>query len=347
MIQELFVFARSILGRTLLLALSLACGAVGIVQARAADKLIPITIGYQVDAEAAFFLAKDTGAFQKAGLDPTFTEFLSGPAQFAALANNSIDIGEFGITPYVAGFANSGKMVAIMVGDDVTKSNGLVVRPGSGISSIADLRGKRVAVVKGSSSYYGLLKALQQNHMTLGDIKYLNLTAAVIIPSYQHGEVDAVWIWAPWVGKLESMGAKLLVTNGDVGAITPSFWAANRKWLAAHNQAAALFVKVFSDETKLINQDKTVARKPIQDVMGVSEDAAMKILSNERYSTIEQLMDPNYPLTMVDFASGKQGVGKAMKDMAEFEKANAMIKSVPPLSTTFDFGPIKAALAMH
>ena len=198
-------------------------------QARAADTLIPITIGYQVDAEAAFFLAKETGAFQKAGLNPTFTQFLSGPAQFAALANNSIDIGEFGITPYVAGLANSGKMVAIMVGDDVTKSNGLVVRPGSGISSIADLRGKRVAAVKGSSSYYGLLKALQKNHMTLSDIKYLNLTAAVIIPTYQHGEVDAVWIWAPWVGKLESMGAKLLITNGDVGAITPSFWAANKE----------------------------------------------------------------------------------------------------------------------
>ena len=81
--------------------------------------------------------------------------------------------------------------------------------------------------------------------------------------------------------------------------------------------------------------------------MGISEDAAMKIISNERYSTIEQLMDASYPLTIVDFASGKQGTGKAMKDMAEFEKAHGMIKSVPPLDTTFDFGPIKAALAMH
>lgn len=347
MLRHPSVLVPTSLAARLLCALGLVLVSAVATASQAESKGLPITIGYQVDAEAPFFLAKQEQAFREAGLDPKFVEFISGPAQFAALANNSINIGEFGITPYVAAVANSNKFVAIMVGDDVTNSNGLVVRPGAGIKSIADLRGKRVAVVKGSSSYYGFLKALQKNHMTLSDVRYLNLTPPVIIPTYQHGEADAVWIWAPWVEKLEEMGAKLLVTNGEVGAITPSFYAANRKWLASNKKAAAIFVKVYSDEVGHIHKDRELARKPIQDVMGISGPFAMKIVDHERYSTIGQLMNPKYPLTLAELDSGTKGSGKALKEMAEFEKEHHMISVVPPLKQMFDFGPIDSARKMH
>jgi taurine transport system substrate-binding protein len=304
----------------------------------------PITIAYQVNIVAPFFLAQQKKLFQKNGLDPKFVKFESGPAQQSALSNGNVDIGELGVLPFVSSVANGAPNVGIMVSDDVSKSNGMVVQPDSGITSVADLKGKTVGVPKGSASYYGLLKALAKAHMSLSDIKFRDLQPPVLLSAFQHKDLDAGWIWAPWLEKLEDMGGKRILVNAQVGAQSPSFWTANASWLKKNPDAAAKFVKTMSEAAKMIDKDPSIAAKPVAAVLDLSDEQALKLIKGDVYLTASEQADPSNKL---GFASDTtQGVNPTLKEVASFLVSSGTIKKAPSISQLVDPGPAKAAASM-
>lgn len=308
-------------------------------------KMLPMTVGYQINIVAPFFLAKEKKLFEKNGLEPKFVKFESGSAQVSALVNKNIDVGEFGILPFVSSIAHGASLVGIMVSDDVSKSNSLVVQGDSGVTDITQLRGKKVAVPKGSASYYGLLKALAKNNMSLSDIEYKDLQASVLLSAFQHKDIDAGWIWAPWVQKLESMGGKRILVNQDVDAPSPSMWAANSSWLTDHQEEAARFVKTMSDAAKSIADNVQVGVDPIKKVLGISAEQAKAVVSEDTYLTAEEQIDPANPLSFAN-PGPAAGIGKEMEAVADFLKQSGTIKTFPPIAQTIDPKPAQAAAKM-
>ena len=110
----------------------------------------PITIGYQDAPDWLLFVARDLKLFEKAGLAPTYVKFDGSLPMIAAAQNGSIDLASIGSVAFLIGLSQGVDWVMIGINPEGAYSQGLVARKDSGIKSPADLKGKRIAVFKGS-----------------------------------------------------------------------------------------------------------------------------------------------------------------------------------------------------
>jgi len=136
--------------------------------------------------------------------------FESGPALTEALKAGAIDIGQTGEAPPI--FAAAGKIPFVIVGTSapVPKGEAVLVKQAKGYKSFADLRGKTVALNKGSNVNWLLVKLLEANHMTLADINVKYLKPAEGRPAFDNDQVDAWIIWDPYYALAEQPGVQVL-----------------------------------------------------------------------------------------------------------------------------------------
>ncbi|AVT34210.1 sulfonate ABC transporter substrate-binding protein [Plantactinospora sp. BC1] len=136
--------------------------------------------------------------------------FESGPALTEALKAGAIDIGQVGEAPPV--FAAAGKIKFRIIGtsEPVPQGEAVLVKEAKGYRSFADLRGKTVALNKGSNVNWLLVKLLEAHHMTLADINVKYLKPAEARPAFDNDQVDAWIIWDPYFALAEQPGVKIL-----------------------------------------------------------------------------------------------------------------------------------------
>jgi len=189
-----------------------------------------------------------------------WVEFPAGPQLLEALAVGSIDVGATGDTPPV--FAQAAGKPLLYVGTEPPKpdASAVLVKAASPIRTLADLRGKRIALQKGSSSHYFLVKVLEQARLAWSDIQPHYLAPADARAAFERGAIDAWVIWDPYYAAAELEGqARVLATsrgftnNNSVYLAAPAFaerhaatlqrlFAALTEtdaWARAHRQEAA------------------------------------------------------------------------------------------------------------
>ncbi|WP_435151285.1 ABC transporter substrate-binding protein [Micromonospora aurantiaca (nom. illeg.)] len=164
----------------------------------------PLRIGYQ--RFGGLSLVKARGDAKNV----TWSLFESGPALTEALKAGSIDIGQVGEAPPV--FAAAGKIPFSVVGTSqpIPQGEAVLVKADSPYRGFADLRGRTVALNKGSNVHWLLVKLLEANKMTLADIKVKYLKPAEGRPAFDNGQVDAWIIWDPYFALAEQPGVRVL-----------------------------------------------------------------------------------------------------------------------------------------
>lgn len=159
-----------------------------------------VRIGYQKAGLLAVLKAQGSleHALAPLGYDVKWFEFPAGPQLLEALNANSIDFGYTGAPPPV--FAQAAGINFVYVGAEpgATHNEALIVKPDSPIRTPADLRGKRVALQKGSSSNYLLLEILAKAGLRFDDIHPVYLAPADARAAFESGSVDAWVIWDPY-----------------------------------------------------------------------------------------------------------------------------------------------------
>jgi sulfonate transport system substrate-binding protein len=91
------------------------------------------------------------------------------------------------------------------------RSEGIVVSKDSKINRLADLKGKRVAVQKGSNSHYLLIKALRSANLTPAQVTITFLKPSDARAAFERGDVDAGSIWDPYFAAAESEASARLL----------------------------------------------------------------------------------------------------------------------------------------
>ena len=148
----------------------------------------------------------------------------------------------FGLIPVFIVFAAAGGSKIAIVGAYQANPLGsaLLVPKGSPITSVAQLRGKRIAVAQGSSADYHLLTVLTKAGLSVHDVTLTYLQPAEGLAALTSGHVDAWDIWSPFVEQAEvQKNAKALVTGTGYGS-PYSFAVASRTALADPARAAAI-----------------------------------------------------------------------------------------------------------
>jgi ABC-type nitrate/sulfonate/bicarbonate transport system substrate-binding protein len=124
-------------------------------------------------------------------------EFPAGPQLLEALALGSVEIGATGDAPPV--FAQAAGKDVVYIGAEPPKpdSSALLVKPDSPLKTLADLRGRRIALQKGSSAHFLTVQAVKRAGLAWGDIQPVYLPPAEARAAFERGAVDAWAIWDP------------------------------------------------------------------------------------------------------------------------------------------------------
>ncbi|MBW7475448.1 sulfonate ABC transporter substrate-binding protein [Paenibacillus oenotherae] len=165
------------------------------------------------------------------GYKVTWTEFPGGPQLLEALNVGSIDVGHTGEAPPI--FAQAAGAPLIYLGHEPASpgSEGILVPKDSKIATVADLKGKKVALNKGSNVHYLLVKALEQAGVAYEDIETVFLKPGDARVAFDNGSVDAWVIWDPFLAAAQTAtGAKLLIDGKDLVA-NHEFYLASRSFV--------------------------------------------------------------------------------------------------------------------
>ncbi|ATA54998.1 sulfonate ABC transporter substrate-binding protein [Variovorax sp. KBS0712] len=145
------------------------------------------------------------------GATVKWTEFTAGPVQLEALNVGSIDFGDVGEAPPI--FAQAAGAPLAYVGATVPrpKTEAVLVPKGSAIQTVADLKGKKIALNKGSNVHYFIVKLFEKHGLAYSDLNLVYLPPADARAAFEKGSVDAWVIWDPFLAAAQqSLDARIL-----------------------------------------------------------------------------------------------------------------------------------------
>ncbi|WP_186155223.1 sulfonate ABC transporter substrate-binding protein [Burkholderia gladioli] len=214
-----------------------------------------LRIGYQKAGLLA--VVKAQGALddklKSLGYTVKWFEFPAGPQLLEALNANSIDFGYTGAPPPV--FAQAGGVRFVYVGAEqpAPHSEAIFVRAGSPIRDVAGLRGKKVALQKGSSSNYLLLAALNKAGLRYDEIHPVYLAPADARAAFESGDVDAWVVWDPYYAAAQ--GSLKVRTLSDYTGLTATynFYEATRDFAAAHPEVVGAVLRQLRETGLWVN----------------------------------------------------------------------------------------------
>ncbi len=120
------------------------------------------------------------------------------------------------------------------------KGDTIVVPKDSPITSVADLKGKKVAVAEGSSANYNLLAQLAKAGLSYKDIDVKALQPADALAAFTNKHVDAWAIWDPYTSQAELEANARILVDGSGLVNGMSFEAANPDALKDKATSAAI-----------------------------------------------------------------------------------------------------------
>ena len=165
-------------------------------------------------------LLRAAGALDGLPYQIAFSTFTSGPPQIEAATAGKIDFAITGNTPPIFGAASNAKVKVVAAYNGGGEGDQILVHANSAITSVADLRGKTIAVGKGSSAHGNVLGQLDKAGLKPSDVNLVFLQPADALSAFSNGQADAWAIWDPYTAQAEqqlsvrSIAQAKGVTNG-------------------------------------------------------------------------------------------------------------------------------------
>lgn len=197
-----------------------------------------LRVGYQKYGN--FIVLKASGALEKRlaplGITVQWTEFPGGPQLLEGLNAGAVDVGTVGETPPI--FAQAGGVDFVYIGSEppAPKAEAIVVPHDSPIRSVADLRGKKVALNRGSNVHYLLVKALESAKVGYQEIVPAYLPPADARAAFTQGSVDAWVIWDPYLAAVQRQANARVLVDGEGLVRNTQYYLAGRKFASAQPQ---------------------------------------------------------------------------------------------------------------
>ncbi len=159
-----------------------------------------INVGYIADSNGSMLMAvaEDQKMWEKHGLEVNSSTFTNGPLQIQALGTGDLDFGYIGFGALWLPMSGKASIVAIQ---SLGKADRVIAQPG--ITSMADLKGKKVGVPEGTSGDMILNLALEAAGMTVDDIERIPMDPPTLISAFVSGQIDGAGIWYPHVDTIK------------------------------------------------------------------------------------------------------------------------------------------------
>jgi sulfonate transport system substrate-binding protein len=208
-----------------------------------------VRMGYQ--KVGAFALLKVQGILEER-LKPldymvTWKDFPGGPQLLEGVKTGAVDFAHSGEAPPI--FAQAAGVPLLYIGHEpaAPKAEAILVPKDSPIRTVADLKGKKIALNKGSNVHYLLVRALEKAGLKYTDVEVVNLPPAAGRAAFENGAIDAWVIWEPYRAAAEmSLGART-IADGTGLVSNHEFFFAAKPFAEAHPQVIDLVLGAARD----------------------------------------------------------------------------------------------------
>lgn len=257
------------------------CGGAGAVKDAVGTKAAPVKI--KLASQPGHFqsyIADELGFFKDEGLDVEVVTFSYGPPMIEAFTAGAVDFGLLG-----AGIANGLDISIVGVYSAGTQLQGIAVRDDAQIKSLADLKGKKVAVAFGSNLQPFLYLLLEKGGLTDKDLEIINLGMNDGVTSLIKGDIAADVASEPNLSKAAAPGNGVTVLQRSEGIklfVSPII--ARNEFLKNHPEESVKVLKALARAGEWAKTHKEEAvkianKKTEADINGLSTRIAKDNLS--------------------------------------------------------------------
>jgi len=206
---------------------------------------VTLRIGYQ--KSGPLLLLKGTGALEQRlapkGVSVAWTEFPSGPPLLEALNVGSLDFGTTGDTPPIFAQAAGADLLYVGRQPNRGRSSAVLVKDGGPIRTVADLKGRKLAFVKGSNANNIVVQVLRHGGLSYKDIQPVYLSPADARAAFERGSIDAWAIWDPYYALAERQPGVRVLTTAEGIVESSSFFLARRPFVQANPEVLAIVLE--------------------------------------------------------------------------------------------------------
>jgi taurine transport system substrate-binding protein len=292
-----------------------------------------VTFAYQ-DMMNPFRWVQQQGEIEKAtGYKINWRQFGGGGDVIRAMASGDVAIGEVGSTGVATAISQGMDVELFWILEDIASAEALVARNGSGVNSIADLKGKKIATPFVSTSHFQLLYALNKAGIKPTDAQILNMRPPEIAAAWGRGDIDATFIWDPVLTQVKKNG-KVLTTSGEIckqGACTFDGLVVTRKFAKENPEFMVALVKALAkSDADYRGNPKAWTGDPAK-VAAVAKWSGAKpedVPDSMALYGFPNLQEQASPAWLGGGASG--AASKALAQQANFLKEQGRLQSVAP-----------------
>ena len=247
------------------------------------DKVV--RIGFQKYGKLVLLKSKGTleEKLKSSGYKVVWTEFPSGPPLLEALNVGAIDFGNTGEAPPIFAQAAGAPIQYVAYEPPAPKGEAILVSKDSPLKSVADLKGKKVALNKGSNVHYLLVKALEKAGVKYSEIEPVFLAPADARAAFERGAVDAWVIWDPFQAAAEAAtGARILADGTDTVA-NYQFYFSSKKFLESDPKVIDLVLAQLSEVDHWAKGDIHAVAEQLAPAIGLSVPVVEVALKRQSY----------------------------------------------------------------
>ena len=311
--------------------LSAGCSGGGKTVQREDDLPEVVNIGVQTLVTPELIARQEEIYEEYLGCKVNLLQFDSGADVNRAFASGSIDIGAIGTSPASIGISTNLGYEVFWFHDVIGTAESLVAQKDSGINSVADLVGKKVATPFASTAHFSLQNALTLNGVDASEVELYDMQPDDIYAAWVRGDIDAAYVWDPVLSKLYENGGVTITSSAELakqGVVTADLAVINKDFAEKYPSIATGYIKAQMYAVDLFNSDRDKALQEIAESIDISVSDAENQANGFIYpSGEEQLSDAYFG------ADGKSGeIAQILKQAADFLVEQGSIDSAPDIS---------------
>lgn len=244
-----------------------------------------VRIGYQ--KYGTLILIKNKGLLEgklkPLGYTVKWAEFPAGPQLLEALNAGAIDFGNTGEAPPI--FAQAAGAPIVYVGYEPAAPQGeaILVPKDSPLKSVADLKGRTIALNKGSNVHYLLVKALEKAGLSYADVNTAFLTPADARAAFERGAVDAWAIWDPFQAAAEKTIAARQLADGTGIVSNYQFYFASRPFADRAPEVVDAILSAVAEIGAWVKANPTAAAEQFSPLIGIPVPILEVALARQQY----------------------------------------------------------------
>ena len=266
---------------TAVLSMSIALAGVGASYGQ--DKVV--RIGFQKYGKLVLLKSKATleHKLKAAGYKVVWTEFPSGPPLLEALNVGAIDFGNTGEAPPIFAQAAGAPIQYVAYEPPAPKGEAILVPKDSRLTSVADLRGKKIALNKGSNVHYLLVKALEKAGVKYSEVEPVFLAPADARAAFERGAVDAWVIWDPFQAAAEAATGARTLADGTSVVSNYQFYFSSKKFVESDSGIVDLVLAELREVDDWAKGDIHAVASQLAPAIGLPVDVVEVALKRQSY----------------------------------------------------------------